>query len=80
MKREEVLEMVMKNIKEAVPSLAKKKIDLEMTYEKLGINSLDVSEIVSRVTREMKVKVARTELAKLTTVNQLVDALYKAAG
>jgi acyl carrier protein len=80
MKKEEMSELVIKHIKATVPSLAAKQIDSDMAYETLGINSLDVSEIVSRVTRELKVNIPRAELAKLSTVTQLVDVLFKAAG
>lgn len=80
MKREEVMELVLKNIKTTVPSLAKKNIDPDASYAELGISSLDIAEIVSKTTRELNVKVPRTELAKLTTASQLVDIVCKTAG
>ena len=80
MKREEVMELVLKNIKTTVPRLAEKNIDPDASYAALGISSLDIAEIVSKTTRELNVKVPRTELAKLTTASQLVDIICKTAG
>ena len=42
-----------------------------------GANSLDIVEVVSGAMRELKVKVPRTELNKLTNIDQLVDLLYE---
>ena len=44
----------------------------------LGINSLDIVEVVSASMRELKVKVPRSELSKLTNIDGLVDMLYEA--
>ena len=43
----------------------------------LGINSLDIVEVVSCSMRELKVKVPRSELSKLTNIDGLVDLLYR---
>jgi acyl carrier protein len=80
MKQEEVLALVIKNVKATVPSLAETKIDLDVPYRQLDINSLDIAEIVSKTVRELKVQVPRTELAKLTTARQLVEIICKSAG
>jgi acyl carrier protein len=45
----------------------------------LGANSLDIIEVVSLSMRELKVKVPRAELAKLTNLEGLVDLLYTVA-
>ena len=41
-----------------------------------GANSLDIVEVVSGAMRELKVKVPRSELNKLTNVDGLVGLLY----
>jgi len=41
-----------------------------------GANSLDIVEVVSGAMREMKVKVPRSELNKLTNIDGLVDLLH----
>ena len=44
-----------------------------------GANSLDIVEVVSHTMRELRVKVPRTELSKLTNIDDLVDLLYEVA-
>jgi acyl carrier protein len=47
--------------------------------KELGVNSLDIIEIVSLSMRELKVKVPRAELAKLKNIGGLVDLLHNVA-
>lgn len=41
----------------------------------LGANSLDIVEIVSNTMRELKIKIPRDELAKLNSMEALVDKM-----
>ena len=45
----------------------------------LGANSLDMVEVVSCAMRDLKVKVPRSELSRLTNVDGLVDLLHSVA-
>ena len=45
--------------------------------KELGANSLDIVEVVSCSMRELKVKVPRAELNKLTNIDELVDLLHR---
>ena len=47
--------------------------------KELGANSLDIVEIVSVSMRELKIKVPRSELSKLTNIGGLVELLYQVA-
>lgn len=80
MNREHVLKVVSKHLMDAVDGLEEAKIDPARSMKDLGANSLDIVEVVSRSMRELKVKVPRSELSKLTNINELVDTLLKAAG
>ena len=42
----------------------------------LGASSLDVVEIVSSSMRELQIKILRSELSKLTSIDGLVDMFY----
>jgi acyl carrier protein len=53
-------------------------IVMDKSMKELGANSLDMVEIVSCAMRELKVKVPRAELAKLTNIGGLVDLLHDA--
>ncbi|MBL9002669.1 MAG: acyl carrier protein [Myxococcales bacterium] len=79
MTREQVLKVVSKHLMDAVDGLEESKIDPARSMKDLGANSLDIVEVVSRSMRELKVKVPRSELSKLTNINELVDTLLKAA-
>ena len=80
MTREHVLAVVKKHLMEAVDGLDGAAIEPTRSMKDLGANSLDIVEVVSRSMRELKVKVPRSELAKLTNIDGLVDTLHKAAG
>jgi len=54
-------------------------IDPAKSMKDLGANSLDIVEIVSSSMREIKVKIPRSELAKLTNLDGLVDLLHATA-
>jgi acyl carrier protein len=79
MTREHVLTVVKKHLIEAVDGLDEKTIEPARSMKDLGANSLDIVEVVSRSMRELKVKVPRSELAKLTNIEGLVETLHKAA-
>jgi acyl carrier protein len=79
MTREHVLTVVKKHLIEAVDGLDEKTIEPSRSMKDLGANSLDIVEVVSRSMRELKVKVPRSELSKLTNIEGLVDTLHKAA-
>ena len=79
MTRDEVLAVVVKNVKEIVPELEKTGFDPDKNYRELDITSLDLVEIVTGTMRELKVKIPINELTKVKTTNDLVDKLFKAA-
>lgn len=78
MTRDEVLAVVIKNVKEMLPDLEKVGVDLNKTYRELDINSLDLVEIVTGTMRELKIKIPINELTTVKTTNNLVDLLFKA--
>jgi acyl carrier protein len=79
MTREHVMSVVKKHLLEAVDGLDATAIEPARSMKDLGANSLDIVEVVSRSMRELKVKVPRSELSKLTNIEGLVDTLYAAA-
>jgi acyl carrier protein len=77
--REKVLEVVKRNMVDTVEALEGVEIDPSRSMKDLGANSLDIVEVVSCSMRELKVKVPRSELNKLTNINELVEMLYTVA-
>ena len=76
MTREEVLAVVARHLAASVDGLDAKTIDPQRSMKDYGANSLDIVEVVSGAMRELKVKVPRTELNKLTNLDGLVTLLH----
>jgi len=79
MTREEILDIVIENLKDNVDDLEDIEIDPTQSMADYGAASLDVVEIVSSVMRELRLRIPRTELANLNGINDLVDLLYEKA-
>ncbi len=77
MLKDQILAVVKKHLMATVDGLTADQIDLDKSMKDLGANSLDIVEIVSVSMRELKVKVPRSELSKLSNVGGLVDLLYQ---
>jgi len=76
MTKEHVYAVVTKYMLQTVDELSPSQIEPSKSMKELGANSLDIVEIVSLSMRELKVKVPRSELVKLTNIGGLVDLLY----
>ena len=76
MTREEVHADVARQLAASVDGLDVASIDPQRSMKDYGANSLDIVEVVSGAMRELKVKVPRTELNKLTNLDGLVGLLY----
>lgn len=77
MERNEILSVVLKHIERNVDGAEDVEIDPTKSMLEQGASSLDVVEIVSASMRELKIKVARTELAKLKNIDELVNLFYE---
>jgi polyketide biosynthesis acyl carrier protein len=77
MEREQILKVVVKNIKLNIDGLEDIEIDPEKPMSAYGAESLDIVEVVSSSMRELKIKIPRTELANLSNVNDLVYLFSK---
>jgi acyl carrier protein len=74
--RERILAVVIKHLVDSLDDLDPAAIDTTRSMKDLGANSLDIVEVVSRTMRELRIKVPRSELAKLSNIDGLVDLLY----
>jgi len=79
MTKEHIFTVVKKHLMQTVDGLDEAAIDSTRSMKDLGANSLDIVEIVSVSMRELKVKVPRSELSKLTNIGGLVDLLHTVA-
>lgn len=79
MSKEHIFAVVKKHLRQAVDGLADEQIELGKSMKELGANSLDMVEVVSATMRELKIRIPRSELSKLTNIGGLVDLLGHAA-
>ena len=79
MTREAILGVVKKHLVQTVEDLTEDRIDPSQSMKALGVNSLDIVEVVSCTMRELRIKVPRAELAKLSNIDGLVDLLHRVA-
>ena len=76
MTKDHIFTVVKKHMVQTVDGLNDSDISLDKSMKDMGANSLDIVEVVSLSMRELKVKVPRSELAKLTDIGGLVDLLH----
>jgi acyl carrier protein len=77
MTKDQIFAVVKKHIVDTLDDIDESVIDPVKSMKEIGANSLDIVEIVSSSMRELKVKVPRSELAKLQNIQELVDLLYQ---
>jgi acyl carrier protein len=77
--REHILGVVRKYLANAVEGVDAAAIDPSRSMKDFGANSLDIVEVVSASMRELKIKIPRAELSKLTNIDGLVDLLHTAS-
>ena len=73
MTREEVAAVIKKHILDNLEDLEENDINPAKSMKDFGANSLDIIEVVSCSMRELKIKIPRTELADITTIDQLTN-------
>jgi acyl carrier protein len=76
MTKDEIFAVVKRHLIRTVDSLNESDIAMSRSMKDMGVNSLDIVEVVSLSMRELKVKVPRSELARLTNLGGLVDLLH----
>ncbi len=78
MTQEEVLEVVKKHILDQMEDeLTEEDIDTSKSMIEIGMNSLDIVEVVTNSMRELRVKIPREELSELKNLQDLIKLLTK---
>lgn len=79
MNSDQVFLIVKKHLTTICSDVDPSKVTREASMKELGATSLDIVEVVSCSMRELKVRVPRSELSKLTDIGGLVDLLVATA-
>lgn len=73
MTREEVVTTIRNNIVEQLDDVEHEDLEFADSFREFGANSLDMLEVVNASMREMQIKVPRSELAEIETIDELAD-------
>jgi len=73
MTKEQVIEVIKKNIAMNLDDISADNIDPKKSMADLGANSLDIIEVVSCTMRELNIKIPRSELAGIKNIEELAD-------
>ena len=77
MNKQDVFQVVRKNIFEVLPFLSGKEIRIENNLKDLGANSIDRVEIVTLSMEDLNVKIPPTDFANVKNLEGLVNLLYE---
>jgi len=80
MTKEQVIEVIKKNIVENLDDIAAADIDPMKSMADYGANSLDIIEVVSCTMRELNIKIPRAELADIKNIDELADRFVQNVG
>ena len=75
--KDEVINVIKKYILENLEDIEEKDIDTSKSMKEVGADSLDIIEVVSCSMRELNVKIPRTELSDINTIEELADKLLR---
>jgi acyl carrier protein len=73
MTRDEVAQIIENNMIEHLDGIEKEDLEMAESFRDLGANSLDMLDIVTSTMRELDIKIPRSELADVESVDQLAD-------
>lgn len=77
MTKDDVISVIKKHILDNLEDLEENEIDPAKSMKDYGADSLDIIEVVSCSMRELKIKIPRSELSDVETIDQLADAFLK---
>jgi acyl carrier protein/polyketide biosynthesis acyl carrier protein len=73
MTKQEVIDVIKKNIVDNLDDVELDQIDPMKTMKDYGANSLDIIEVVSCSMRDLDIRIPRSELADIGNIDQLAD-------
>ena len=75
MTREHIEAVVRQNICEVVEGARTLELHASQSLEELGADSLEIVEVVSRVMKQLNIRMRRSELARAANLGELCDLL-----
>ena len=72
-----IVEVIKENIIKNIDGVDKSTIDITKSMKDYGANSLDIIEVVSCSMRELNLKVPRSELADINSIDELAEKFIR---
>ena len=73
MQKDEIVSLLQEELAEQLDGVEKQDLDPDLSMRDFGANSLDVIEVVTSVMRQLGIKIPRSQLADIETINGLAD-------
>ncbi|MFB6263821.1 MAG: phosphopantetheine-binding protein [Bradymonadaceae bacterium] len=73
MDHDEIVELISDELVEQLDGIERENLDPELSFREYGANSLDLIEVVTSVMRDLDIKIPRSELADIETIDGLAE-------
>ena len=73
MEKSEIVELLTEELAEQLDDVEEADLEPDLSMRDFGANSLDVIEVVTSVMRQLDIKIPRSQLADIETINGLAD-------
>ncbi|RAL22448.1 acyl carrier protein [Lujinxingia litoralis] len=71
MSKDDIIAIILKHLEDNLDDIDISTVSPETSMRDYGANSLDMIEVVSATMRELKIRVPRSDLAEIETIDQL---------
>ncbi|SPF40799.1 Acyl carrier protein [Candidatus Desulfosporosinus infrequens] len=79
MSKESVFQVIKESIVDILPEISTNQIEIALSLQDLGANSIDRMDIIIRSMESLGVKIPLVELARVSNIQGLVDLFYERA-
>lgn len=73
MDKDEIVALLTEELAEQLDDVEEEELEPDLSMRDFGANSLDVIEVVTSVMRQLDIKIPRSQLADIETINGLAD-------
>jgi len=73
MDKQEIVALLTEELADQLDEVGEEDLEPDLSMRDFGANSLDVIEVVTSVMRQLDIKIPRSQLADIETINGLAD-------
>ena len=79
MSKDEIAQLITKELAEQLDEVDEDMLEPDLAMRDFGANSLDIIEVVTSVMRQLDIKIPRSQLADIDTINGLAEKFAEQA-